>query len=70
MRRPGYREAVQWLALNDDCSWLNDCDQWGPVISMTAGMVRDLFDVDEQRLFKDLRREIAKADAAGRQRAT
>ncbi|AKY02695.1 hypothetical protein RCSAXON_28 [Rhodobacter phage RcSaxon] len=62
MKRPGYREAIQWLALNDDCEWLNDGDNWGPIISVTAALVRDLFDVDEQKLFTDLRQEVAKAD--------
>lgn len=53
MRRPGYREAIEWIAGNDDCYWLAD---ESPIISVTASMVRDLFDVTDAKLFADLRR--------------
>lgn len=53
MRRPGYREAVEWIALNDDTTWL-DADI--PIISVTAAMVRDLYGVEDDRLFRDIRR--------------
>ncbi len=54
MNRPGYREAVQWLAYNDDCYWLlND------IISVPAAMVRDLWDVSTEKLIKDLRAALA-----------
>ena len=52
MRRPGYREAVEWIALNDDTEWL-DADI--PIISVTAAMVRDLYGVKDDRLFRDIR---------------
>lgn len=53
MRRPGYREAIEWLAGNDDCYWLNDDE---PMISVTAALVRDLWDVEDKRLIADLRK--------------
>lgn len=52
MKRPGYREALEWLAGNDDCYWLGDNE---PIISVSAAMVRDLFDVADEKLLKDLR---------------
>ena len=58
MRRPGYREAIEWLAHNDDCYWLGDNN---PSISVSSALVRDLFDVDDARLIADLRRALAKA---------
>jgi hypothetical protein len=57
MKRPGYREAVEWIAYNDDTYWLDDAE---PIICVTAGMVRDLYGVDEVRLIADLRRAKAK----------
>lgn len=60
MRRPGYREAVYWLAGNDDCDWLSvgKGDKYGPIISVCAAMVRDLYDVPDGKLFSDIRRAI------------
>ena len=53
MNRPGYREAIEWMVLNDDCSWLDDDE---PIISVTAAMVRDLWNVSDHKLFADMRR--------------
>jgi len=61
MRRPGYREAVEWLAHNDDCYWLGDHDAHGLMLSVTASLVRDLFDVTDERLSADLVRALRKA---------
>lgn len=58
MRRPGYREAIEWLAGNDDCYWLGDDE---PMISVSAAMVRDLYGVDEARLHADLIRALRRA---------
>lgn len=55
MKRPGYREAIDWLAGNDDCYWLGDEN---PAISVAAALVRDLFDVTDDRLMADLRRAL------------
>ncbi len=60
MRRPGYREALEWLAGNDDCYWLGDFDAHGPIMSVAASMVRDLFDVTDDKLLKDLRAALAR----------
>lgn len=58
MKRPGYREAIDWLAGNDDCHWLGDFDNHGPMLSVTAAMVRDLWGVTDDKLLTDLRRAL------------
>lgn len=55
MKRPGYREAVDWVAGNDDCYWLGDDE---PCMSVTASFVVDLFDVPETKFIVDLRRAL------------
>jgi len=54
--RKGYRFAIQWLALNDDCEWVET--DWG--LSVTASLVADLFNVDDEKVRTDLLREIKK----------
>ena len=56
MKRPGYREAVEWLAANDDCYWLNE--PYEPIPSVSTCLVRDLFDVEESKLYADIRRAL------------
>jgi hypothetical protein len=58
MKRPGYREAIEWLASNDDCFWLGDENG---ALSVSAAMVRDLYDVTQERLIADLRRALKRA---------
>lgn len=60
-RRPGYREAIEWLAGNDDCHWLGDFDGHGPMLSVSASMVRDLWGVTDDKLLGDLRRALKRA---------
>ena len=55
MKRPGYREAVDWLASNDDCYWL---DEGELIPSVSACMIRNLFDVEEAKLYADIRRAL------------
>lgn len=57
MKRPGYREAVEWLAGNDDCYWLGDEK---PIPSVTACMIRDLFGVPDDKLYSDMRKALKK----------
>jgi len=61
MKRPGYREALEWLAGNDDCYWLADETAF---ISVSAAMVRDLFDVTDEKLFADLLRVLKRTHPA------
>jgi hypothetical protein len=57
MKRPGYREAIEWLALNDDNEWVDDEDK---VPSVTACLIADLFAIDTDKVTKDLRRRLEK----------
>lgn len=63
MRRPGYREAIEWLAGNDDCYWLADEE---PIISVSAAMVRDLFGIENEKLYADIRRVLRRDHPAFR----
>jgi hypothetical protein len=60
MKRPGYREAVEWLAGNDDCYWLGDFDRHGLIMSVAASMIRDLYDVTDEKLSADIRKALKK----------
>jgi hypothetical protein len=55
MKRPGYRDAIEWLAGNDDCYFLGDYDAHGLMLSVAASLVRDLWDVTDERLVKDIK---------------
>jgi len=60
MRRPGYREAVEWLVNNDDTEWAT-YDPIGETeglasISVTGALTCDLFGVETERLRADIRR--------------
>lgn len=59
MRRPSYKQAIQWMADNDDTEWAdhedNEISGLG-TISVTGCLVADLFDVKEEKVRKDLRR--------------
>lgn len=52
MKRASYRDAIQWLAGNDDTSWLDEADG----LSIAAGLVADLFGVDAERVRRDATR--------------
>ena len=59
MKRPGYREAIYWLAHNDDSTWAkHDPDTGQGSISVAGALVCDLFDVDHMKLRADLQREL------------
>lgn len=60
MKRPGYREAVEWLAGNDDCYYLVTSDDGEILMSVAASMVRDLFDVSSEKLQNDVRKALKK----------
>ena len=62
MKRPAYRDAVEWLVLNDDVEWAT-YDPFGETeglasVSVTGALVCDLFGVETERLRKDIRRGI------------
>lgn len=60
MRRPGYREAIEWLAGNDDCYYLVTSDDHEIIMSVAASMIRDLYDVSSEKLQGDVRKALKK----------
>jgi hypothetical protein len=56
VKRPGYREAIEWLAGNDDCHYLITSEHHEIIMSVAASMVRDLYDVTDEKLQADVRR--------------
>ena len=61
MKRPCYAAAVEWIAANDDCEWVEHLADTGEgSISVTGAMTCDLYGVDDARLRKDLHRELAR----------
>ena len=60
MKRPSYREAVEWLALNDDTTWVEFSPESGDgSISVSGALACDLFGVEDSRLRKDLQAKLA-----------
>ena len=57
MKRPSYRDAVDWLAQNDDnTEWPESID----LPTVAASLVRDIFDVTDEKLAADIKRRIKK----------
>jgi hypothetical protein len=59
MKRASYKDAVDWVAGNDDCEWAEfphgDPDACATP-SVSACLVRDLFGVDEIKIRTDVQR--------------
>ncbi len=75
MKRASYRDAINWMAYNDDTTWLDarsrhqiypraTVHEQKPILSVTASLVADLFDVTPEKLIKDLQRAIFQRDNA------
>lgn len=55
MRALGYKQAINWIVMNDDTEWLDDeC----PIPSVTACLVADLYGVDIEKVIKDLKKNV------------
>ncbi len=62
-RRASYRDAIDWIAQNDDTEWLNDeADNLIP--SVTACLVADVFARTTAEVTTDLRKAM-KREAEG-----
>lgn len=59
LKRASYRDAIFWIANNDDTEFLNDKDP--STMSVTAALVVDLFGATKERVRADLIRAVAKA---------
>lgn len=53
----GYLGAIEWLAINEDLTWLDD--EIG-TISVTAALVADIYGRTEEEVESDLRKMVAK----------
>ena len=61
MRRAGYREAIDWIAGNDDTEWAeypHGSTDACATPSVTACLVRDLFRVEDAKLRKDVQQRL------------
>lgn len=57
MKRPSYRAAIEWMALEDDVNWIYTDDK---ISSTSAVLVADLFGVSTERVTRDLIRFMEK----------
>ncbi len=69
MSRPSYKRAIQWLANNDDTSWVDGETEVDRYPSVTAALVVDLFDKTEEQVRNDVRRELRLLDAKDAQQS-
>jgi hypothetical protein len=54
-----YRDAIEWLARNDDNSWADSDPESGDgAISVSAGLVADLFNKSDETVRADLCRAL------------
>ena len=57
MKRASYRAAIFWIANNDDTDWVRaDPESALGCPSVTASLVADLFEVDTERVRRDVAR--------------
>lgn len=55
-----YKDAIEWMAENDDTSWINTSGDTIP--SVTACLVADLFGKPIEKVVKDLEKYELEAD--------
>lgn len=53
-----YKDAIDWIARNDDTEWLNERDSTGYSLSVTAMLVADLFDKEDDEVANDIQRAV------------
>jgi hypothetical protein len=51
-----YKNAIYWIAANDDTEWLDDENSG---ISVTAALVADLFNKTNEQVTEDIRKKRA-----------
>ena len=59
--RPSYRRALQWIVDNDDTEWLDGDQNDDAPLSVTASLVADLFGHSDEKVERDLRKALKKA---------
>lgn len=50
-KRPSYREALDWIAMNDDTEFMNEEDA---PLSVTVTLVADLWGKDDETIRHDM----------------
>jgi hypothetical protein len=58
-----YRDAIVWMAVNDDNEWVTDGHG---IPSVTACLTADLFGKTEEQVTADLKRELARRNKIDR----
>jgi hypothetical protein len=58
--RRSYRRALAWIVENDDTEWLAPDDDGQVIPSVTASLVADLFGHSDEKVARDLQREMKK----------
>lgn len=59
IKRMGYKEALDWLLLNDDNEWLIDVEYGSP--SVAACLVADIYQGgDTEKVTADLKKKVDK----------
>lgn len=53
-----YRDAIEWIVRNDDVSDIGEADD--PLPTVTMALTADLFGKDDETVFRDITREIAR----------
>jgi hypothetical protein len=59
--RPSYRRALQWIVDNDDTDWLDGDQNDDTPLSVSASLVADLFGHSDEKVERDLRKMLKKA---------
>jgi hypothetical protein len=59
--RPSYRRALQWIVDNDDTEWLDGDQNHDTPLSVTASLLVDLFGHRDEKVERDLRKALKKA---------
>ena len=54
MRRPSYKAAIAWIALNDDAGGETALDPDAVHSYLSTTLVADLFEVDQARVARDV----------------
>lgn len=62
-RRPSFRDAIDWMASNDDTEWaIHDAADPEGAISVTGALVADLFGRTDEEVRAALYRRLQHAD--------
>lgn len=62
-----YRDAIRWLADNDDNEWVDiHPDEGGGALSVAASLAADLFGKADEQVRADLKRELVHRERIAR----